>query len=116
MKEVAESITEELKSRGIDTEFSVPDDVDRVGVIRVYLSFNYVPPASHDNDEIKETCEKLTEAVKKEVLADIVKAGADFCEEYGVNISQERIASSIKSMQSLEHSDVALDVGLDLFI
>lgn len=116
MKEEANSITNELESRGVETKFSIPEEVDIVGIFQQYILLQYIPEEGLDKDEIVSTMKKLSDAYSKEVLDKVSKIYADFCEEYGVKISTERTVAAVKGKERLERDEVMFNMGLDLFI
>lgn len=111
----SKTITEELKARGIEPKFSIPDEVNMVGVFQEYITMYYVPEVGMEKDEIVDTAKKLNEAYNKEVYDKMKKIHADFCEEYGVKLSTERIVVGVKRIDRLRQEEAMMDLALNLF-
>lgn len=115
MGKEANSITEELESRGINTKFSIPEGVDIAGVFQEFITLLYIPEEGATKEEIIEAMEKLSDAYNKEVLEKVCKIYADFCEEYGIKIQSEKALSAVKGMERLRRDEAMIAMSLELF-
>lgn len=110
-----DTVTEELKARGVETKFALPEHVPVIGKFTQHISLVYIPDEGMSKDEAKEVMEKLSKAYQEEVLGKVSKIYADFCQEYNINVGMERTATALKGAGLADFYDFMLAHALDEF-